>query len=179
MRAAQATTVLMNIKPIVTPETQRRTAVLLTRNTSKQTEALMKNRAQKRTIWLIQLYLPMMEIWSSSRKQTCRPFPCCIPMMLRVFKITTRQAPMRIVQSSLPSAFLRAKILNPVVITLGTISIAAGMRRMLPMLSSSSIGSSHIGGEVILPIVVMTALIRRERSSKRSLETTDNRVEVH
>ena len=144
IKAAQATTVLTNIKPIVTPEIQRRIAVLLTRKMSKHTEALMKARAQKRTIWLVQLYLPMMATASSSRKQTCRPFPCCTPTMLRVFRTTTRQAAMRIVQSSLPKAFLRAKSLNPVVMTLGTVNIAAGMRRTLPMLSSVSEGSSHI-----------------------------------
>lgn len=50
IKAAQATTVLINIKPIVAPEIQRRITVLLTRKTSRQTEALMKANAQKRTI---------------------------------------------------------------------------------------------------------------------------------
>jgi hypothetical protein len=151
IKAAQATTVLTNIKPIVTPETQRRIAVLLTRKMSRHTEALMEANAQKRTIWLVQLYLPMIETASSSRKQTCRPFPCWTPTMLRAFMATTRQAAMRIVQSSLPRVFLRAKSLSPVVMTLGTVSIAAGMRRMFPMLSSVSEGSSHIEGEDMSP----------------------------
>jgi hypothetical protein len=70
---------------------------------------------------------------------------------------TTKQAAMRIVQSSLPIDFRRDKSLNPVVMMLGTINIAAGMRRILPMLSSVSEGSSHIEGEDMSPTGVKIA----------------------
>jgi hypothetical protein len=47
----------------------------------------------------------------------------------------------KIVQSSKPSEFLRAQSLNAVVMTLGTMKTAAGMRSSLPMLSSAGRGS--------------------------------------
>jgi hypothetical protein len=163
--------VLTNIKPIVTPEIQRRIAVLLTRKTSRHTEALMKAKAQNRTIWLVQLYLPMIETASSSREQTCRPFPCCTPTILRAFRTTTRQAATRIVQSSLPRDFLRAKSLKPVEMTLGTVNIAAGMRRMLPMLSSVSEGSSHVEGEDMSPTGAMITWIEERVVGSPRLST--------
>ena len=146
--AAHATTVLAIISPTAMPESQRKIAVLFTRKTSRHTEILMKNSAQNSTIWLIKLYRPILAMDSSLRKQTWRPLPCLTPTMLKALRIIVSTAAMRIVQSSDPRELLRAQSLNAVVIALGTMKIAAGMRSTLPILSSAGRGSQAENGIV-------------------------------
>ena len=135
------------------PEAQRRMAVLLTRRTSKQTEILTKKSAQNSMIWLIKLYRPISAIDSSSRAQTWRPFPCLTPTMLRALRMIVSIAATMIVQSSAPGDFLRAQSRSAVVIALGAMKNAAGMRRTLPILSSVAQGN---GEAIVVPKVRIT-----------------------
>jgi hypothetical protein len=108
---------------------------------------------------------------SSSRKQTWRPFPCVTPTILKAFMVIVSMAANKIVQSSEPSEFLRAQSLNTVVMTLGTMKTAAGMRSTLPMLSSVGRGSHEDDEDMIfvkpgVPIdgEAMVTLIRHLQS---------------
>lgn len=70
--------------------------------------------------------------------------------MLKALRTIVSMAAMRMVQSSDPREFLRARSRSAVVMTLGTMKIAAGIRSTLPMSSSVAQG---VGEAIVVPKV--------------------------